>query len=118
MNVEEQLVKLIEGVSSLTTKVDSVQKSVEDMKTIASTVAAHGSAIGEIKESLLRGNKKFDKIDTQLEKVDERLDKLERADGEKAKITIKTIVQYLLVAVVGAIVSNIPIIINTLAGGK
>lgn len=118
MNVEEQLIELIKGVSDLNSKVDTVQKSVDDMRDMAKTITAHGTAIGKIEESLKRGEAKFDKIDTKLEKVDDRLDQLEKADGEKAKLKIQTVCQYVLIAIVGAIVANIPTIINALGGGR
>lgn len=116
MNVEEQLIELIRGVSDLNAKVDTVQKSVDDMRDMAKTITAHGTAIGKIEESLKRGEVKFDKIDTKLDKVDARLDALEKADGEKAKLRMQTVGQYVLIAIVGAIVANIPTIINTLGG--
>lgn len=116
MNVEEQLIELIKGVSDLNSKVDTVQKSVDDMKEMAKTIAAHGTKIGQIEESLKRGDAKFDKLDVKLEKVDARLDQLEKADGEKAKLKLQTVGQYVLIAVVGAIVANIPTIINALGG--
>lgn len=114
MNVEEQLITLIKGVSDLTAKVDSVQKSVDEMKEMSKTVAAHGTAIGKIEESLKRGEAKFDKVDATLEKLDSRIDKLEKAEGEKAKETVATVVKYVLVAIVGAILSCTPMIINSL----
>lgn len=114
MNVEEQLIELIKGVSDLNSKVDGVQKSVDEMKEMSKTVAAHGTAIGKIEESLKRGEAKFDKIDTKLDKVDARLDQLEKADGEKAKLKLQTVGQYVLIAIVGAVVANIPTIINAL----
>ena len=116
MNVEEQLIELIKGVSDLNSKVDTVQKSVDDMRDMAKTLSAHGTAIGKIEESLKRGETKFDKIDTKLDKVDARLDALEKADGEKAKLKIQTVGQYVLIAVVGAILANIPTIVNALGG--
>ena len=116
MNVEEQLIELIKGVSDLNSKVDTVQKSVDDMRDMAKTLSAHGTAIGKIEESLKRGETKFDKIDTKLDKVDARLDALEKVDGEKAKLRMQTVGQYVLIAIVGAIVANIPTIINTLGG--
>lgn len=118
MNVEEQLIKLIQGVSDLTAKVDSVQKSMDDMKDMAKTLSSHGTKIGQIEESLKRGEAKFDKMDAALEKLDTRIDKLEKAEGEKAKATIATVAKYVLVAVVGAILSCGPMIINALAGGE
>ncbi len=118
MNVEEQLITLIKGVSDLTSKVDSIQRSVDDMKDMAKTLSAHGTRLGQIEESLKRGNAKFDKIDDKFDKVDSRIDQLEKADGEKAKLKLQTVGQYILIAIVGAIVANIPTIINTLGGGK
>ena len=116
MNVEEQLIELIKGVSDLNSKVDTVQKSVDDMKEMAKTIAAHGTKLGQIEESLKRGDAKFDKLDAKFEKVDARLDQLEKADGEKAKLKLQTVGQYVLIAVVGTIVANIPTIINALGG--
>lgn len=116
MNAEEQLLKLVEGVASLNTKVDGVQKSVDEMKEMSKTVAAHGTAIGKIEESLKRGSAKFDRIDATIEKLEKRIDVLEKAEGEKAKATVATIVKYVLVAFAGAVVANLSTIINTLGG--
>lgn len=116
MNVEEQLIKLIDGVSSLTAKVDSVQQSVDALKEMQSRVTAHDTKLEGIAASLQRGNQKFDKIDQRFDKVDARIDKLEQAEGAKAKDTLKTIGNYILIAVVGAVVANIPNIINALGG--
>lgn len=116
MNVEEQLITLIKGVADLGSKVEDVRKSVDEMKEISKTVSAHATRIGQIEESLKRGNQKFDKIDSTFEKVDARLDKLERAEGDKAKETIATVAKYVLVAVVGAILSCGPMILNALGG--
>ena len=116
MNVEEQLITLIKGVSDLNAKVDGVQKSVDDMREMSKTVSAHATRIGQIEESLKRGNMKFDKIDAKFDKIDDRIDALEKADGEKAKLKLQTVGQYVLIAIVGAIVANIPTIINTLGG--
>lgn len=114
MNVEEQLIELIKGVSDLNSKVDSVQRAVDDMRDMAKTITAHGTAIGKIEESLKRGDSKFDKLEQKFDKLENRVDTLERADGEKAKLKIQTVGQYILIAVVGAIVANIPTIINAL----
>lgn len=116
MNAEEQLLKLVEGVASLNTKVDGVQKSVDEMKEMSKTVAAHGTAIGKIEESLKRGAQKFDKIDAAIEKLDGRIDTLEKAEGEKAKATVSAVAKYVLVAIVGAILSCAPMIISNLGG--
>lgn len=118
MNVEEQLIELIKGVSDLGSKVEDVRKSVDEMKEISKTVSTHATRIGQMEESLKRGAAKFDKIEAALDKVDARLDTLEKAEGEKAKATISTVGKYVLVAVVGAILSCGPMILSALAGGK
>lgn len=118
MNVEDQLITLIKGVADLGSKVEDVRKSVDEMKEISKTVNAHATRIGQIEESLKRGAQKFDKLDTAIEKLDGRIDTLERAEGEKAKLKLQTVGQYVLIAIVGAIVANIPTIINALSGGQ
>lgn len=118
MNVEDQLITLIKGVADLGSKVEDVRRSVDEMKEISKTVSAHATKIGQIEESLKRGEAKFDKMDATLEKLDTRIDTLEKAEGNKAKETIATVTKYVLVAVVGAILSCGPMILNALAGGK
>lgn len=118
MNVEDQLITLIKGVADLGSKVEDVRKSVDEMKEISQTVNAHATRIGQIEESLKRGTQKFDKIDTALGKLDGRIDTLEKAEGEKAKLKLQTVGQYVLTAIVGAIIANIPTIINALSGGQ
>ena len=116
MNVEEQLIELIRGVSDLNAKVDTVQQSVDALKALSEKVTQHDTKLDQIMTSLQRGNQKFDKIDAKFDKVDERIDKIENAEANKAKDTLRTIGNYILIAVVGAIVANIPNIINTLGG--
>lgn len=116
MNVEEQLITLIKGVADLGSKVEDVRKSVDEMKEISKTVSAHATRIGQMEESLKRGAAKFDKIDAALEKLDGRIDTLEKAEGEKAKATVSAVAKYVLVAIVGAILSCAPMIISNLGG--
>lgn len=116
MNVEEQLIKLISGVSDLNAKVDTLQQSMDSLKALSERVTQHDTKLDQIMTSLQRGNQKFDKIDTKFDKVDERIDKIENADANKAKDTLRTIGNYILIAIVGAVVANIPNIINALGG--
>lgn len=113
MNVEEQLLELVKVVSDLCPKVDNIQKALEGVPQL---LQKHDTRLDQIEGSLQRGNQKFDKIETKLERVDARIDKLEQADGDKAKSVLRTIGNYLLVAVAGAIVANIPNIINAFGG--
>ena len=54
MNVEEQLITLIKGVSDLAAKIEEVQKSVDDMREMSKTVSVHATRLGQIEESLQR----------------------------------------------------------------
>lgn len=116
MEMDDQLLELVKAVGNLTSKVDSVQKTLEEMRSMQLRVNTHDSQIEQMKLSLQRGEQRFLKIDEKFDKLDTRIDKLEQASGEAAKDTLKRIWQYVLIALVGAIVSNIPTIIQTLAG--
>jgi len=113
MNVEEQLIELVKIVSDIVPKVDTIQKAVDGVPQL---LQKHDTRLDQIENSLQRGNQKFDKIDTRFDKVDARIDKLEQADGDKAKNVLRTIGNYLLVAIAGAILANIPDIVNALGG--
>lgn len=112
MNIDEEVIKLVDAVGQLSAKVDSIQA---DLKGMPALIQRHDSRLDQIDLSLQRGNQKFSKMDEKLERIDARLDKLEQADGEKAKNTIRTVSQYVLVAIAGAIITNIPAIISALA---
>lgn len=113
MNVEEQLIELVKIVSDIVPKVDTIQKAVDGVPQL---LQKHDTRLDQIENSLQRGNQKFDKIDSRFDKVDARIDKLEQADGDKAKGVLRTIGNYLLVAIAAAVLSNIPAIINALGG--
>jgi len=118
MELNDQLIELNKSVGTLTTKVDSMQKTLEEMRSMQLRVNTHDTQIDSMKLSLQRGEQRFLKMDEKFDKLDTRIDKLEQASGEAAKDTLKRIWQYVLIALVGAIVSNIPTIIQTLAGAR
>lgn len=104
----DQMMLLIKSVGELAAKVDTVQVTLKDMKDIPLRLQAHDSRLQQIEESLKRGNQKF-------EKYDERIDALERKEGERSTDILKKIGYCALIAIVSAIISNIPTIIQTLA---
>lgn len=112
INPIEEVLKLVDAVGKLSAKVDSIQA---DLKGMPALIQRHDSRLDQIDLSLQRGNQKFTKIEERLEKYDARIDKLEQLDGEKAKNTIRIVSQYVLVAIAGAIITNIPAIISALA---
>lgn len=118
MDTNEQLIELVKEVSDLSAKIDGVQRTLEDVKNIQNRVTTHDTKIEQMALSLQRGEQRFLKMDEKFDKLDTRIDKLEQASGEAAKDTLKRIWQYVLIALVGAIVSNIPTIIQTLAGAR
>lgn len=115
INMTEQILKLVQGVGELTSKVDNVERMLDGMRDIPQQIQGHSTRLDQIDLSLQRGNQRFIKIDDKFDKMDARMDKIEQAAGEKAKDTIAKICNYLLIAIVGAIVANIPTIINALS---
>ena len=113
MNVEEQLITLIKSVSDVSAKVDNLQDSIKGMPQL---LQKHDTRLDQIEGSLKRGAAKFDKMDAAFEKLENRVDALEKADGEKAKATVRTVVRYIGVAIIGAVIANIPSIIASLGG--
>ena len=105
--MEEKILQLCEGVSSINAKIDTMQKDLDAVKAVQNTVTAHTTHLEQIDLSLQRGNQKFQKLDARIDKVDGRLDKLEQVAGERAKSIIKSVGQYLLTATVGFIISAV-----------
>ena len=96
--MEEKILQLCEGVATINTKMDSVQRNIDEMKNVQTTVTSHTTQLEQIDLSLQRGNQKFLKIDDKFDAIDARLDKLEQAGGERAKAIMKTVGAYLLTA--------------------
>jgi septal ring factor EnvC (AmiA/AmiB activator) len=105
--MEEKILQLCEGVSSINAKIDTMQKDLDAVKAVQNTVTAHTTHLEQIDISLQRGNQKFQKLDDRLDKVDGRLDELEQVEGERAKSLIKTVGHYLLTAAVGFVISAV-----------
>lgn len=105
--MESKILQLCEGVAAINTKVDVVQKDIDEMKKVQTTVTSHTTHLEQIDLSLQRGNQKFLKIDDKFDAIDARLDKLEQAGGERAKTILKTVGTYLLTALCGFVLSAI-----------
>lgn len=114
INVTEQLLTLVKSVGELTSKMDNVQQKLDDISRVQERVSNHDTKLDQITLSLQRGEQRFLKIDEKFDKLDVRLDRIERAEGDKAKDVLGRIWQYVLIALVGAVVSNIPTIIHSL----
>lgn len=105
--MEAKILQLCEGVAAINTKMDVMQKDIDEMKNVQTTVTSHTTHLEQIDLSLQRGNQKFLKIDDKLDAIDVRLDKLEQASGERAKAIVKTVGTYLLTALCGFILSAV-----------
>ena len=92
-------------VSDNITSIDARLKKLEDK---ASNDIEQNLLLKGIKESLSRGNAKFEKIESRIER-------LERLEGDKAKETMKKVWQYILIAFLGAIISNLGTVVSWLA---
>lgn len=105
--MESKIMQLCEGVASLNTKIDTMQKDIDDMKKIQTTVSSHTAHLEQIDISLQRGNQKFSKMEDKFDAIDARLDKLEKAEGERAKSIVQTVGKYLLTAACGFITAAV-----------
>lgn len=105
--MESKILQLCEGVATINTKMDTMQRDIDEMKKMQTTVSSHTTRLEQIDLSLQRGNQKFLKIDDKFDAIDARLDKLEQASGERAKALIKTVGTYLLTALCSFVISAV-----------
>ena len=115
INVTEQLLTLVKSVGELTSKMDNVQQKLDDIGKVQERVSNHDTKLEQISISLQRGDQRFLKMDEKFDKLETRMDSLEQAEGNKAKDTMQKIWQYVLIALVGAVIANIPTLIQSLS---
>lgn len=120
-DVDGKIMQLVEITTKLSTQMTGLKETMDNMNGRLSTLEQitkndleQDMKISQIKESLARGNERFRGQDERFDKLEARVDVLERADGEKAKNAWKTIWNYVLVALASALISNIGTIIQWL----
>lgn len=105
--MESKILQLCEGVAAINSKMDAMQRDIDDVKKIQSTVSTHTTKLEQIDASLQRGNQKFSKIEDKMDKFDGRLDALEKAEGERAKSVLKTVGTYLLTSACSFVIAAV-----------
>lgn len=114
----ETLVELIKRLEGITVRQDMMMQSNQKLE-------ERMARLETLREQDIKQNEKIEQILTRLEQgnshfdvIDGRLNKLEAADGEKAKGLQKQVVGMVVAAVVGAIIGNIGGILHWLGGGN
>lgn len=98
-------------LASLTEDVTEIKGQLKKFETLQEQQIKQNGQLTQMLERLQRGSEHFDRID-------ERLTRLELADGEKAKSLQKQIMGIVIAAVMGGIIGNIGGIIHWLGGGN
>lgn len=113
-DVDSKIIQLVEITTKLSTQMTGLKETMDNMNGRLSTLEQitkndleQDLKISHMKEQLAHGNDKMNKLEA-------RVDVLERADGEKAKNAWKTIWNYILVALASALISNIGTIVQWL----
>lgn len=101
------LMDIMSTLSSVVAKVDLLTDKMNNLEILVANDAKQDMRLTSIEASLSHGSTKF-------ERYDARLEKLENAEGERAKATMSTVIKYLLTALVGAIVASGGTILQTL----
>lgn len=105
--MESNIIQVLEGIASLNTKVDIVQKDVDELKKITTQVNDHDQHLKSLDNTVQELNNSVKALAT-------RVSALEQADGRRAANVLKTIGNYVLVAFAAGILSNLGNIINAI----
>lgn len=123
VNVDEKILALLEVTTKLSSQMDGLEKNVDKMNVrlnelehLTKNDATQDLRITNIQESLRRGVEKFDKLSKRDDALEEEINQLKEAEGKRAKETIQRVAQYVLMAIVGAVLSSIPVWLNKIGG--
>lgn len=94
MDTNDTLIQLLKNVERLSTQFDTMDSRLSKIESVVNNDIKQDQRIGSIEISLQRGNAKF-------QKIEDRLNALEDADGNKAKKLVSQVVSYLITLVLG-----------------
>lgn len=106
-DLESRLIQMCEGIAAINTKIDTMQKDIEDLKKLSTKVTNHANRLDAVDISLQRGEQRFIKIDAKLDAYDKRLDELEQGDGKRAKEILSRVGSYFLTVILTLIVTAV-----------
>lgn len=114
MDIDKIIMNLVEITTRLSTQVDSLNEKIDNIN-------GRLSMIGELSKNEVEQDMRLTHIEKltsnhtkDIFTLEERIDILEHANGERAKNAWKTVGNYLLVAVASVLISNIGSIIQWL----
>lgn len=89
METEDTMMQLLQLTSRLSTQIESLDKRMAQIENVVTNDVRQDQRLMEIEKSLGRGNQKFIEIE-------KRINKLEDAEGDKAKGWLHTFTNYIL----------------------
>ena len=110
----EQLIEVLQHTSKLSTQLESVQATMADLMNRLEKVEDHGTKITLLEERMNNVDKMLRQGSEHFDKLDKEVNALQDAEGDKAKQTLKSIWNYILIAIVGAVLSNLGNIFHAL----
>lgn len=109
METEGTLIQLLKITERLSEQVEQLDRRMSKIEDVVNNDVRQDQRLNSIEMSLKRGNEKFNRIE-------ERLNILEDADGNKAKTLLNKVASYLLTALLGFIAAAVAAYITH--GGK
>lgn len=100
MDTNDTLIQLLKNVERLSTQFDTMDTRLLKIENVVNNDIRQDQRLSSIETSLQRGNAKF-------QKIEDRLNALEDAEGNKAKRLVNQVVSYLITAVLGFAVSAV-----------
>ena len=114
MDIDKIIMDLVEITTRLSTQVDNLNEKIDNIN-------GRLSMIGELSKNEVEQDMRLSHVEKLVSNhtkaiftLEERIDVLERSNGERAKNAWKTIGNYLLVAVASVLISNIGSVIQWL----
>lgn len=100
MNEQDSLIQLLKVTERLGTQMDNIDKRLTKIEAVVTNDIKQDQRLASIEISLGRGNAKF-------QKIEDRLNKLEQAEGNKAKALWSRVLSYCITAFLGFIIALI-----------
>lgn len=100
MQDNDTLIELLQITSKLASQIDSMDQRMSKIEGVLLNDVRQDQRLAAIEQSLERGNQKFMKIE-------DRVAKIENAEGDKAKNFMKRITTYVLTALLGLFLGSL-----------
>lgn len=106
MDQENQILKLVETTSSMNAQLQTVIKTLDDVK-------EQLASVGTLAQNDEQQNKKIKELENKIKDLEERVKKLEETPGQHALAILKTVLKYVGTLALGGIVTAVFFYIKT-----